>query len=78
NFLRPLFLHARIKLHPLLIFVAIIGGIRLFGFDGLLLGPITLVLFFSVVDVYGKLYGRTRRRPADTDTAPAKSTDTRD
>ncbi len=60
NFIRPFLLHARIKLHPLLIFVSIIGGIRLFGFDGLLLGPVILVLFFTVVDVFGKLYGRTR------------------
>lgn len=62
NFIRPFLLHARIKLHPLLIFIAIIGGIDFFGFNGVLLGPILLTLFFTAVDLFGKTYGKTRRR----------------
>jgi predicted PurR-regulated permease PerM len=58
NFIRPLLLHARMKLHPLLIFVSIIGGIQFLGFNGLLLGPIILVLFFSAVDMFGQAYGK--------------------
>jgi len=64
NFIRPFLLHARIKLHPLLIFIAIIGGIDFFGINGLLLGPILLVLFFTAVDMFGKAYGKTRRSAA--------------
>ncbi|MGD9940493.1 MAG: AI-2E family transporter [Clostridia bacterium] len=58
NFIRPFLLHAKMKLHPLLIFISIIGGIQLFGFNGLLLGPIILVLFFSAVDMFGQAYGK--------------------
>jgi len=64
NFIRPFLLHARIKLHPLLIFIAIIGGIDFFGINGLLLGPILLVLFFTAVDMFGRAYGKSRRSDA--------------
>lgn len=65
NFIRPFLLHARIKLHPLLIFISIIGGISAFGMNGLILGPILLVMFFSSVDMFGKAYGKARRRAPD-------------
>jgi predicted PurR-regulated permease PerM len=61
NFIRPFLLHARMKLHPLLIFISIIGGIQYLGLNGLLLGPIILVLFFSAVDMFGKAYGNPAR-----------------
>ncbi|MDR1429344.1 MAG: AI-2E family transporter [Spirochaetaceae bacterium] len=52
NILRPLFLHDRIKLHPLVIFFSILGGILAFGFDGLILGPVVVVLFLTVLDLF--------------------------
>jgi predicted PurR-regulated permease PerM len=67
NFIRPLLLHARMKLHPLLIFISIIGGLQLFGFNGLLLGPIILVLFFSAVDLFGQAYGKQGQDTTPTD-----------
>ncbi|MBN1241690.1 MAG: AI-2E family transporter [Spirochaetales bacterium] len=67
NVLRPLLLRKRMNLHPLFIFFSIIGGLRLFGFNGLILGPLVLVLFFAGVDLYARAYGRTRRRDAETD-----------
>lgn len=51
NFLRPFFLKDRIKIHPLLIFFAILGGLKVFGFNGILLGPIIVILFFMIVDI---------------------------
>lgn len=51
NFLRPLFLKDRIQVHPLIIFFAILGGLTLFGLNGLLLGPIIVILFFTVLDI---------------------------
>jgi predicted PurR-regulated permease PerM len=57
NFIRPFVLHSRIKLHPLLIFMAILGGLSMFGFNGLILGPIILVLFFSAAELFAQVYG---------------------
>lgn len=51
NFLRPLFLKDRIQVHPLIIFFAILGGLSLFGLNGLLLGPIIVIMFFTVLDM---------------------------
>jgi len=51
NFLRPFFLKDRIKIHPLLIFFSILGGLQVFGFNGILLGPVIIILFFTIVDI---------------------------
>jgi predicted PurR-regulated permease PerM len=52
NFLRPLFLKDRIQLHPLIIFFAILGGISVFGFNGLILGPVVVIIFLTVLDLF--------------------------
>lgn len=52
NILRPLFLKDRVKLHPLIIFFAILGGVTLFGFNGLILGPMVVLLFLTVLDFF--------------------------
>jgi len=51
NFLRPFFLRDRVKIHPLLIFFSIVGGLKAFGFNGILLGPLVIILFFTIVDI---------------------------
>jgi predicted PurR-regulated permease PerM len=52
NFLRPFFLRDRIQLHPLIIFFAILGGISTFGFNGIILGPMVVILFLTVLDLF--------------------------
>ncbi|MDR0645157.1 MAG: AI-2E family transporter [Treponema sp.] len=52
NILRPFFLQDRIKLHPLIIFFAILGGLRVLGFNGLVLGPMIVILFLTVLDLF--------------------------
>ncbi|MDR1929097.1 MAG: AI-2E family transporter [Treponema sp.] len=52
NFLRPIFLKDRIQLHPLIIFFAILGGISVFGLNGIILGPMVVILFLTVLDLF--------------------------
>jgi predicted PurR-regulated permease PerM len=52
NFLRPIFLRDRIQLHPLIIFFAILGGISVFGLNGVILGPMVVILFLTVLDLF--------------------------
>lgn len=52
NFLRPLFLKDRIKLHPLIIFFSILGGLAAFGFNGIVLGPMAVIFFLTVLDLF--------------------------
>lgn len=55
NILRPLVLGERLRIHPLLIFFAILGGVQLFGVNGLILGPLILIVFFAAVELYEKI-----------------------
>jgi predicted PurR-regulated permease PerM len=52
NFLRPIFLRDRLHLHPLIIFLAILGGVNAFGFNGIVLGPIVVIIFLTVLDLF--------------------------
>ncbi|HOJ98845.1 MAG TPA: AI-2E family transporter [Termitinemataceae bacterium] len=52
NFIRPLFLKDRINLHPLIIFFSILGGVSAFKFNGLILGPVIVILFLTVLDLF--------------------------
>ena len=52
TFLRPLLLRDRVQLHPLIIFFAILGGVSAFGFSGLILGPIIVIIFLTVFDLF--------------------------
>ena len=55
NFLRPVVLGNRLKIHPLLIFFAIVGGLQFFGFNGLILGPLIVIIFFASVELYDQI-----------------------
>jgi len=52
NILRPLIIKGRVKMPTLAIFFSILGGIKLFGFIGFIMGPLVLALFVSVVEIY--------------------------
>lgn len=52
NFLRPRLVGKETSLHPILVFLSTLGGIALFGLVGILLGPVIIVLFVSLLDIY--------------------------
>jgi len=69
NILRPMVISGRTKMHPLLIFLAVLGGIHAFGMLGLFLGPVLVALVTGVLDVYratvrGELGGDGSALPA--------------
>lgn len=55
NFLKPVLIGGKTKIHNLLIFFSVIGGIVKFGVLGLFLGPFILALFLCVIEIY-KIY----------------------
>jgi predicted PurR-regulated permease PerM len=61
NFLRPLLVGARTKIHPLLLFFAVIGGIQAFGMIGVIAGPLIVTLCLSLVEIYA---GDNKGEPA--------------
>lgn len=40
------------RIHPLLVFISIIGGLQLFGLTGILYGPITVAVFLVFAEIY--------------------------
>jgi len=59
NFVRPVVLRGGANLHPLIAFVALFGGLQVFGFAGLFLGPILAGLFVVTVQSLVKANGRS-------------------
>jgi predicted PurR-regulated permease PerM len=52
NVLRPILSKEGLHFHPLLIFLALFGGIAAFGASGLYLGPLFVALFVALARIY--------------------------
>jgi predicted PurR-regulated permease PerM len=57
NFLYPVLVGRDVRMHTLLLFFALVGGLFLFGTSGLVLGPVVIALGLGLIDV---LRERTR------------------
>jgi predicted PurR-regulated permease PerM len=60
NFLRPRLMSGRTKIHPVLILIGVMGGLKVFGFVGLLVGPLILALLVAFVKFYEHAYLQPR------------------
>lgn len=56
HFVKTKLMGNRMKMHSLLIFLAVLGGISAFGVGGLLYGPLIATFFLTVLDLYERLY----------------------
>jgi predicted PurR-regulated permease PerM len=63
NVLRPLLLSGRTSASGLVVFIGLLGGVGAFGFVGLVLGPIVLVIAGTLIEA---LTRRVRLAPDDT------------
>lgn len=52
NILKPIIVGGRARIHPLVILIGILGGLFTFGFFGLILGPIILAIFQTLLIIY--------------------------
>jgi len=57
NILKPIIIGSRTKMPILVIFFSVLGGIKLFGLIGLIIGPLVLALFVSVVEIFRNIEG---------------------
>jgi predicted PurR-regulated permease PerM len=60
NFLKPLIIGGRVKLPTLFLFLSILGSVKAFGFSGVILGPVVLVIFMSFIEIYKTEYREPR------------------
>ena len=56
NFLKIILIGEKTKLPVFLLFLGILGGLKLYGFTGIFLAPIVLSLFFALVKIYQEEY----------------------
>jgi predicted PurR-regulated permease PerM len=54
NFLQPKLVESKTRIHPLLILLAILGGLQFYGFSGFIIGPLTLAITMALFDIYEK------------------------
>ncbi len=53
---KPKLVGSRVKMHTLLVFLAIIGGLKLFGLLGIIYGPLIITFFLTLTDIYHASY----------------------
>lgn len=63
NVLRPRIVSAEARLPDLLIFLAMLGGIGMFGVSGLLIGPVVGAVMATSLEIYRYAYIRERAAP---------------
>lgn len=54
NFIQPKLVQSKTHIHPLLILLSILGGLKFYGFSGFILGPLTLAVLMALLDIYKK------------------------
>ncbi len=56
NILKPLLMRGKSRIHPLLLFLSILGGMLLAGPIGILLGPVTVAVLLASLKIYKQDY----------------------
>ncbi|HEX9104284.1 MAG TPA: AI-2E family transporter [Polyangia bacterium] len=65
--LRPRLMKGHMRLHELLVLIAVFGGIEAFGAIGLLVGPMFVAMFVALLRIYERNY----RQPSSAPRAPS-------
>jgi predicted PurR-regulated permease PerM len=64
NVLRPMILHGRSKLHPLLALLSVLGGIQLLGPIGIFVGPMVVAFLQSLLNMIHQELTKMAKSPA--------------
>lgn len=65
NLLRPILVGNRLKLHTLLAFISVVGGLLLFGTAGLILGPVALTTTMVLLEYWSERNAADEARHRD-------------
>lgn len=52
NILRPKIIGKRANIHPAVVLLGVLGGIRVFGIIGVIIGPVLLAIFLNLIKIY--------------------------
>ena len=54
--IKPQLVGRKVNMHPVLVFLGILGGMKLFGILGIIYGPLIITAFLTMTDIYLKNY----------------------
>ncbi|MDO9508166.1 MAG: AI-2E family transporter [Thermovirgaceae bacterium] len=60
NFIRPIFISEGSKVHILIVFIGVVGGLAAWGFLGLFCGPLIISMFIFFLDSYRRIWMKMR------------------
>ncbi len=52
NVLKPILISDKVKIHPVLVMIGILGGLAVFGFIGVVIGPLILIFLLTLLRIY--------------------------
>ena len=61
NVVKPMIIRGRTDIHPLLVFLSVLGGMQVFGLLGILLGPLIVAVFLTFLNFYRQEFSETLR-----------------
>ncbi|MCK0172976.1 AI-2E family transporter [Mycolicibacterium sp. F2034L] len=67
NVLRPILVPKEARLDPALMLLAVFSGIAMFGFWGIVLGPVLMIIVVTTISVYLAVYKGVPLRPPEDD-----------
>lgn len=74
NFIRAWVLHSNVKLHPLLAFVSVLGGIEVMGLWGVFIGPIVASCLYALVRIFNtELVAFSQQSPVGDSDGPGRT-----
>jgi predicted PurR-regulated permease PerM len=67
NFMYPTLVGKRIRLHMVAVFIALLGGVTLFGFAGVILGPALFAMAYAILQIWRErtAHGETADQPTE-------------
>ncbi|MBN1848126.1 MAG: AI-2E family transporter [Deltaproteobacteria bacterium] len=58
-FFKPRFIGKGMRMNPILVFIGILGGLKLFGILGIIYGPLIITIFITLAEIYRLEYSDT-------------------
>jgi predicted PurR-regulated permease PerM len=63
NLVKPLLMRAGMQMHGAVVFFSLVGGLAMFGPIGLLLGPVVVSLFLTLIKMHKRDFAAARAKP---------------
>lgn len=63
NLVGPYLIGRKNNMHPFIILISVLGGIGLFGPIGFIIGPVTVTLFFVLLEIYNQYIIKDKKIP---------------